>query len=116
MRIGKARGVFEAFVAEPENVEARLIARDDLVIRERPPSPVGLFLGPGGLAFVAIGGIEAGYEFIVVGSREPVLLQCEMYIGSEIIEPDGLGPRGLAGRAPVCEAIPLTAIVSDRAI
>lgn len=57
---GKVVGVLEALVAEPEDVEADLVALDQFVVAERPPAPVGLLgLVPGRLALVAIGWLVA---------------------------------------------------------
>jgi hypothetical protein len=40
MRIGEAGGVLEAFVAEPEEVEADLVAGDDLLLAVSAPAPL----------------------------------------------------------------------------
>ena len=49
--IGEIVGVFEAFVSEPENIEARLVAVDEFFVnvgsrahREKTPNPFGFQL------------------------------------------------------------------------
>lgn len=58
--VGEVGGVFEAFVAEPEDVEAGFVPLDEFFVVEG-------FEAPGFLAFVAVGGVVALDEVFEVG-------------------------------------------------
>ena len=48
--VGQVGGVFQALVSEPEDVEADLVAADQLVVGVGSPAAVGIFVGPGRVA------------------------------------------------------------------
>jgi hypothetical protein len=66
---GRFAAVLEGFVAQPEQVEAHLVAGDDLVVVECRPPTIGVLLRPGRLALLALGGLVAGDELVEVGPR-----------------------------------------------
>ena len=82
---GEVVDVFEAFVAEPEEVEADLVAGDELVVGV-PLEAVGL------LALVAVAGLVGGYEVVEVGPGQGVLLEGEVLVGAEVVDPQPLCP------------------------
>ena len=51
---GEVGGVFEAFVAEPEDVKAGFVAGDDFVVGVGAPTAFGSLFGPQRLAVVPI--------------------------------------------------------------
>jgi hypothetical protein len=52
--IGQAGRVFQALVAQPEDVEAGIVAADDLLVREGAPAAVGVLFRPRGPALAAV--------------------------------------------------------------
>lgn len=70
---GEVVGVFEALVAEPEDIQAGLVARHQLVVVE-PLEPLGL------LTLTEPTGPITGDEIIEVGPGQRVLLQGEVLI------------------------------------
>ena len=86
---------FRLFVAEPEEVEADLVAGDELVVGV-PLEALGL------LALVAVLGAVAGHEVVEIGSGERVLLEGEVLLGTQVVDPQLLGP-GLLGALAAAE-------------
>jgi hypothetical protein len=82
--VGKIRRVLEALVAEPEDVEAGLVAGDDLVEAIGAPAALRLPLGPGRLALVAVGDVVEFDELVEVGAGEATLLQGEVHFRPEV--------------------------------
>jgi hypothetical protein len=64
VRVREGGGILQAFVAEPEDVQADLVALEQLVVGERAPAAVRVGIGPGRGARVAIGRVVAGDELI----------------------------------------------------
>lgn len=95
-RLGKVFGGFEAFVFEPKDIEARLIAADQFVIVVGAPAAVGILLGPGRLALVAVLRVVAGDEFVEVFAFQRMGLEGEVHVGPEVVDPKLLCPGGLA--------------------
>ena len=82
-------GVLEAFVAEPGEVEAYLVAGCEFF--------VGVALEAVSFgALVPVVGVVALYEVVEVGSGEGVLLEGEALVGAQIVDPEfsGVGLRG----------------------
>jgi hypothetical protein len=52
--VGEVGRVFEAVVAEPEDVEVHLVALRQLVVAERAPAAVRVVVRPRGLAVVPV--------------------------------------------------------------
>src|SRR5690606_35861281 len=50
---------------------------------------------PGVLALAAVFRAIASHELVEIGAREAVLLQREVLVGAQIVEPNRLGPRRL---------------------
>src|SRR5881397_2571914 len=71
---------FQAFVFEPEDVEAGLIACEDLVELVRAPTAIRVLFGPGGAALVDVPSLVAGNELVEVGALEALRLEGEMDI------------------------------------
>ena len=71
--IGEIVGFFQALVAEPEDIEAGLVAVDELVVLVRAPAAVRILFGPRRLALVAVLRVVALNELVEVfalqGSR-----------------------------------------------
>ena len=85
---GEVVDVLEAVVAQPQQVEAGLVAGDQLV--------VGVALEALGLlAAVAVCWVVAGGEVVEVGSGEGVLLEGEVLVGAQVIDPQLAGLGGL---------------------
>lgn len=80
----QAVGVFQGFVAQPEDVQVDLIASGQLVVGEGPPAAGGVGFGPGGRAFVAVGGVEAGDKVVQVGAGQGVLFECDGGVGAGV--------------------------------
>ena len=94
VRVGEVGGVFEALVAEPEQVEAHLVALKELVEGEGPEAPLGRGFGPGGPPLVPILGVVAVDELLEVGPGQATFLQGEVLVGAQVVDPERLGPRG----------------------
>ena len=67
--LGQVGGILQALVAQPDEVQAHLVAADDLVIRIGPPAPLRLLLRPRRLAGMAGTRPVAGHELVEVGTR-----------------------------------------------
>src|SRR2546427_2724932 len=52
--IGEVGGVLETLVAQPEQVEAELVARQDLLVAIGPPAPLRRLLRPRRLALMTL--------------------------------------------------------------
>ena len=83
-------GVLKTFVSQPEDVKADLVTLHEFMVGERL-KPLGLFPD------TAVSGVVAGDEIVEVGVAHRFRLQCEPLIGSEIVNPQFLRPRGFAG-------------------
>ena len=86
-------GVLERLVAQPGDVQAGLVARQQLVVGERP-EPLALH------PLVARFRVVAGDEVVEVLAPERVLFQREVLVGAQVVDPQLLRPRRLA--APAC--------------
>ncbi len=81
-------GVLQALVAEPEDVEARLVAGDQLVVAE-PVEPLAL------LSLASLPGLVALDEVVEVGAGEGVGLEREVLVRPQVVDPQILRPRGV---------------------
>jgi len=118
---GQVLGIFKALVLEPEDIQIGLVALDQLLVVVSPPATFRVRLAPGGFTVqpgqhagpgrmirVAQGGhvrrrnMEvAGDEIVQMFPPQGLGLQREMHIGAEVIDPQLVGPRRLAGRLGV---------------
>jgi hypothetical protein len=57
IRIGEIVEFFSAFVSEPEDVEADLVAADEFVIVVRSPAAVGILFGPSRRPLIGFSGL-----------------------------------------------------------
>ena len=101
--IGEAVQVGQGFVLDPEDVEAGLVALEDLVHGEFAPAAVGIGFRPGFVAVMAVFGVIAADEVLQVDIGHGVLLQGEVDVGTEIVDPDLPGLHVGAGRLLVVE-------------
>lgn len=87
--LGEVLGVFEALVFQPEDVQVRLVPLHKLVVREGPEP---LVLPP----LVPVLGVVALDELPEVLRPEGIGLEGEMLVRPQIVDPEPLGPGGLA--------------------
>ncbi|MFO8049846.1 MAG: hypothetical protein R6U29_12490 [Desulfosudaceae bacterium] len=52
--VGKVVGFFQAFVFEPEDVEAGFVPADEFIVFKGPPSAAWFLFRPGGFTFVSV--------------------------------------------------------------
>ena len=60
-------------------------------------------ISPGRFAVEAIVGVVAGYELVQVPALERILLEREVHVGAQVVDPELLGPRLFARRLLVEE-------------
>lgn len=102
-RFWKVGRVLQAFVFEPEDVQAGLITADDFIKGVGTPAAAWCALAPGGGALEAVRRVVQGDELGQISSLERVGLQGEVHVGAQVVDPELLGPGGLAGRLLVEE-------------
>ena len=88
VRRGEAVEVGEGLVLDPENVQALLVPFPDLVGVVAAPSPIGVLLGPGLPSLEPVFGIVAGNEIGQIRVCHGILLQGEVDVGAQIVDPD----------------------------
>ena len=86
--IGEIIKIRERLVFNPKDIKACLIALQKLVYAKFTPTSIGILLRPRFLTLVAIFGIIARYEILQIRITHRVLLQGEVDIGTEIINPN----------------------------
>jgi len=64
--VRKVIGLFKAFVPQPENIEAGLVAVYELFVVVGSPPTVRILFGPSRLSLVAVLGIVALNEFVEI--------------------------------------------------
>ena len=111
--IGEIGGVFEGIVFEPEDVEAGFVAGNEFVVVVCAPASIWFLVGPGGCAVVSVASsplvrpvemaIVAGHELIQIFALQWIGLEREVLVGAEVVDPELLGPGGLARRLLVEE-------------
>ena len=84
-------GTFEALVAQPEQVEADLVAFEQFIVGEDVET---LAL----LSFVTIFRVVAGDKIVEMCAGEGIGAQREVLVGAQIVDPQSLGPVVRAGR------------------
>ncbi len=80
-------GLFQRFVADPEDVEVGLVTGHRLVVGEGLPASVGVVLGPCLGSLIAVLGVVAGDEVVQIFAGERVLLEREVLVGAQIVDP-----------------------------
>src|SRR5438876_7565372 len=98
VRVGKVGRVLQTLVAQPEQVEAELIARGDLVIGIGAPAPVRCLLRPCRSTFVTSARAIAGDELVEVCPRHRPLLEREVLVGAQVVDPYRFRPGLVAAR------------------
>jgi hypothetical protein len=82
VRIGEARRVLQALIAEPKQVQAHLVALQDLVVAEGAPAALGIRFRPGRLALLARPRAERRYELVQVAPNQPPGLRGVVLVGA----------------------------------
>ena len=77
----------KALIFHPENIQTLLVPLPDLINSEPSPSAIGILFRPGFLSLVPVLRIEAGDKIIKVALLHRILLQREVDICPEIIDP-----------------------------
>ena len=101
--IGQAVQIGQGLVLDPEDVQAGFVPLQDVLCAEPPPAAIGVGFRPGFRPFVAVFRVVAADKVIQIGIGHGMLLQGEMDIGAEIVNPDIFRPPFRAGRALVEE-------------
>ena len=95
--VGEVGRVFEGIVLEPEDVEVGFVAFDQVVVGERfeavrfftvVPSAGRTCLVFGTFRFAEV----AGDEVVEVGALDGVFFEGEMFVGTEVVNPEFFGP------------------------
>ena len=86
--IGQAVQIGQGLVLDPEDVQTGLVPFQDILRAEPPPAAIGVGFRPGFLPFVAVLRVVAADKVIQIGIGHGMLLQCEMDVGAEIVNPD----------------------------
>ena len=86
--IGQAIKVCQGLVFDPEDIQAGLIPLQDFFNAEFAPTAIGILLGPSFGALMPVLRVIALNEIQQICICHRILLQCEVDIGSEIINPD----------------------------
>ena len=86
--IGQAVQIGQGLVLDPEDVQTGLVPFQDILRAEPPPAAIGVGFRPGFLPFVAVLRVVAADKVIQIGIGHGMLLQGEMNICAEIVNPD----------------------------
>ena len=62
--IGEIVGFFQAFISQPEDIEAGFVAVNEFVVRVRAPATVGILFRPSRFALIAVLRVVALNEFV----------------------------------------------------
>ena len=93
VRFGQVGRLLQRFVAQPEDVEVDLVPRHQFVVACKPASDRRGSPPTSGRALVAVVGIVAVDEFVQVGAGERVLLEREVHVGAQVVDPQLLWSR-----------------------
>ena len=88
---GEVVQIGQRLVLDPEDIQAGLIPLQDLFDLETAEASLGVLLRPSLVTVMAIGGVIASNEVFQISVGHGVLLQGEVNVGSEIVDPDLLG-------------------------
>ena len=91
IRQRKVFGIFQAFVLQPEDIQANLVALDKLIIAKRL-KPVRL------LPVVPVGRMITRYEVLQIFVTQRIGFEREVLVGSQVRYPKLLCPGRLTGR------------------
>ena len=98
VRIGQVVEVGKRLVLDPENIEAGFVAGQDFVDAVAAEAAFRILRRPGFAALVPILRMIAGEKLVEILISERVLLECEMDIGTKIVNPDLARLRFRRGR------------------
>jgi hypothetical protein len=93
VRLGEIVGLFQAFVSEPENIQAGFVAVDELFIGVSAPALAGILLRPSRRPLMTVLGIVALDELVEVFALQRVSLESEVFLGSKIVDPEPISSR-----------------------
>jgi hypothetical protein len=85
-------GVREAFVLYPENIETELVTLEKFLIAEATPTALRVRFAPSLRPLMHPAWLIAIDEFIEVAALNWLLLEREMHVGAQVINPEPLGP------------------------
>src|SRR5947207_12513588 len=103
MGIREIGGVLETLVSQPEQIEAELVARQDLFIAVWPPAPVRRLVGPRRFALMTLAQAVTGDEIVEIDPGQRTLLEREVLVGPKIVDPDRPRPGLVAARLAIEE-------------
>ena len=84
-------GIEQAVVFQPEQIEADLVAGQQILQLVATPVAIRGLLAPGGLALMDGTGLIEAYELIEVGALQRVGLEGEVLVGAQVVDPEPLG-------------------------
>ena len=96
--VGEVVGFFQAFVSEPKDVKAGLVAVDELFVVVCAPAAVRILFLPRRCPLIAVLGVVALNELVEIFSLQRIGLEGKVLVGSEIVNPELLRPWRFAGR------------------
>lgn len=95
--VGEVFAVFQAFVLEPEDVQVRLVALDQVLVVEGAPAAIGFLLRvPRRPPLAPRLGLEALDEIVQVAALQGLGLQREVHVRPQVVDPEPFRPRLLA--------------------
>lgn len=95
--VGKLVGFFQAFVPEPEDVEAGFVAVDKFFVIVSAPAAVRIPFGPSRRPLIVILRIIALDKFVEVLLLQWIGLESDVLVGLEIVDPELLRPQRFTG-------------------
>src|SRR5436309_2639588 len=84
---GEVRAVLQTLVPQPEQVEAHLVASDDLIVVKRAPSTLRVRLRPRRLTLLPHAGLVTHDELVEIGAGHALGLEREVLVGAEVVDP-----------------------------
>src|SRR5690606_21713533 len=103
IRLRQVRRGLERLVPQPEDVEARLVPGNQLLVRERAPATLRVGVAPGCRAGLSLAGPVAFDELVEIRSPERIGLEREVLVRPQVVDPQPLRPWPLGARLLVKE-------------
>ena len=101
--IGQAVQIGHGLVLDPKDVQTGLVPLQDVLNGESAPATIGVGFRPGFRSFVAVFRVVAADEVLQIHIGHGMLLQDEVNVGAEIVNPDILCLPFRAGGALIEE-------------
>lgn len=96
---GETVQIGEGLVLDPEDIQTVLVPFQDVLRGKTAPAAIGVcVLVVGFLAVEAVFGMIAGYEILQIPFGQGILLQGEVDVGTEVVNPDLFRLHFRAGR------------------